>query len=137
MNDIEFVEFQDKLKEVYNFKFDIDILREVIINYSLKDCFNAYKSIVSNSLRLTSLNIISELKNELLGVKPEYIEKVFKNCDSCSNSGLITMLDSEKRKYTFACNCQKGKEKHKHLKLNMWLGCFDQFENKVQYILES
>lgn len=138
MTEFEFVNFQEKLKEVYSFKFDVEVLRDVVIDYSLEACVNAYKSIVGSSPRLSILNIISELKNELISTKPEF-DRIAKylNCIVCENTGLITMLDEEGRRYSFSCNCQKGKEKQKNLKLNIWLGKVDQFENKIQYFLES
>ena len=138
MNFMELTELENKINEVYKFKYDREILKDIVINYSLKDVLNCYKNIIINSSKLTGLNIISELKNELFSVKPEIeTKKEYKNCFFCKNSGLITMTDENKYKFSFACNCENGKLKAKSLHLNFWNGKNKQEINNKIFDLEA
>lgn len=137
MNELEFSDLQNRLKDVYNFKFDVEVLKDSVINYKFEDCIKAYKNIVGTLAKLTGVNIIYELKSELFTVKPEIAYKQFLNCEDCQNSGLITMRDEQKRRFAFACKCQKGQDKQKTLKLNQWCGSRYQTIKNMQYVLEG
>lgn len=138
MNHMELTELESKLNEVYKFKYDKDILKDIVMDYRLDDVLNCYKNIIINTSKLTGLNIINELKNELFSVNPEIETKKYnKNCFFCKNSGLITMIDENNYRFVFACNCENGGFKAKNLKLNFWNGKKIQEINNKTFNLEA
>ena len=130
MNYIEIEILEKKLKN-YGFKFDEDILRNIVNNYESKDVMNIYQEIIENKDRLTGLNIIAELK-ERLRLLPSLLPQLpsnYKPCKICNDSGLLSFESEDGLSYAVACNCYKGKKKALALKIDIWQGRESQYIN--------
>jgi hypothetical protein len=116
----EFEDFKNKLKE-FNFKYNSEILFEVIKDYDEETINKAYKNIIMNSPRLTSLNITYELQEDLRDIPKLNNNNIFAishDCKYCHGKGFISMITNSGENFgynsCFLCNCWNGNTKKEY-----------------------
>jgi hypothetical protein len=126
----------------YNFKYDHDLLDKTIKHYSFEKCKKVLDNIITNTPRLSGINIIFELKEALKGVSPERNFKILNSpiCEICESYGTITMkafINEAWYEFAVACKCSAGARQAELHKLLQWNGRETQKHNGIKYILHD
>jgi hypothetical protein len=139
MNTEEFTKLKLRLRN-YNFKFDDDILFKTLEPYEAEIIDKIFEDIVLNTEKLHGLNITFEIKEGLKTKKINNPNRLFitQNCEICSNTGFITMINTEKYDYSFLCNCSAGNiKKEFNPTMVQWNGKIEQFLKSEKYVLHD
>lgn len=109
------------------------ICQEIItLNVGLNDTLTALDNLCDSDIKSLKFYVI---KAAILKYKKEVDNKI--KCDCCNGEGLVTLVNEENYKYSFACMCPNGKRRAESQSVMQWNGQNNQIYNGKEFVIYS